>query len=34
MVTVRYGGRNGEPYELTISDEHIVVRTENRSILT
>lgn len=34
MVTVRYGGRNGEPYELAISDEHIVVRTENRSILT
>lgn len=34
MVTVRYGGRNGEPYELTISNEHIVVRTENRSILT
>lgn len=34
MVTVRYGGRNGEPYELIISDEHMVVRTENRSILT
>ncbi|WP_445633192.1 Peptidase S8 [Nostoc sp. DSM 114161] len=33
MVEVRYGGENGQRYELAISDEHIVVRTENRSPL-
>ncbi|MBC6430348.1 S8 family serine peptidase [Nostoc sp. HG1] len=33
MVQVRYGGQNGQQYELAISDEHIVVRTENRSAL-
>jgi subtilisin family serine protease len=33
MVQVRYGGQNGERYELEISDNHIVVRTENRSAL-
>ncbi|MFN6497271.1 MAG: S8 family serine peptidase [Nostoc sp. DedQUE01] len=33
MVQVRYGGENGQRYELAISDEHIVVRTENRSPL-
>ncbi|MBD2615393.1 S8 family serine peptidase [Nostoc punctiforme FACHB-252] len=33
MVEVRYGGQNGQRYELAISDEHIVVRTENRSSL-
>ncbi len=33
MVTVRYGGKNGEPYELAISDEHLVVRTCSRSPL-
>jgi subtilisin family serine protease len=34
MVTVRYGGKNGGQYELAISDEHIVVRTESHSALT
>jgi subtilisin family serine protease len=34
MVTVRYGGKNGIQYELAISDEHLVVRTCNRSVLT
>lgn len=33
MVQVRYGGQNGEQYELAISDSHIVVRTQNRSVL-
>ena len=33
MVTVRYGGKNGEPYELVISDDHLVVRTSSRSPL-
>ncbi|RCJ19879.1 peptidase S8 [Nostoc sp. ATCC 43529] len=33
MVEVRYGGQNGQRYELAISDEHVVVRTENRSPL-
>ena len=33
MVTVRYGGKNGRQYDLAISDEHIVVRTCNRSVL-
>ncbi|MBD2520279.1 S8 family serine peptidase [Nostoc sp. FACHB-973] len=33
MVQVRYGGENGQRYELAISDEHIVVRTENRNPL-
>ncbi|MEH2067939.1 MAG: S8 family serine peptidase [Nostoc sp.] len=33
MVQVRYGGENGQRYELAISDRHIVVRTENRSTL-
>ncbi len=33
MVQVRYGGENGQRYELAVSDEHIVVRTENRSPL-
>ncbi|WP_373529300.1 S8 family serine peptidase [Nostoc sp.] len=33
MVHVRYGGENGQQYELAISNEHIVVRTENRSAL-
>jgi len=33
MVQVRYGGQNGQQYELAISDEHVVVRTENRSAL-
>lgn len=33
MVQVRYGGQNGEQYELVISDNHIVVRTESRSAL-
>ncbi|BAY09297.1 S8 family serine peptidase [Calothrix sp. NIES-2098] len=33
MVQVRYGGKNGEQYELVISDRHIVVRTENRNLL-
>ncbi|MBX9255506.1 S8 family serine peptidase [Desmonostoc muscorum CCALA 125] len=33
MVQVRYGGENGQQYELAISDEHIVVRTENRNPL-
>ncbi|MEH1839704.1 MAG: S8 family serine peptidase [Nostoc sp.] len=31
MVQVRYGGQNGQQYELAISDEHVVVRTESRS---
>jgi subtilisin family serine protease/subtilisin-like proprotein convertase family protein len=34
MVTVCYGGKNGTQHELAISDEHIVVRTCNRSRLT
>ncbi|MEH2418172.1 S8 family serine peptidase [Nostoc sp.] len=33
MVQVRYGGQNGQQYELAISDEHVVVRTESRSAL-
>lgn len=33
MVHVRYGGENGQQYELAISNEHLVVRTENRSAL-
>lgn len=33
MVQVRYGGQNGEQYELVISDHHIVVRTETRNVL-
>jgi|GEM_PF-6338553 len=33
MVHVRYGGQNGEQYELAISENHIVVRTESRSSL-
>ena len=33
MVQVRYGGQNGQQYELAISDEHLVVRTESRSAL-
>ncbi|MBW4677288.1 MAG: S8 family serine peptidase [Desmonostoc geniculatum HA4340-LM1] len=33
MVQVHYGGENGQQYELAISDEHIVVRTENRNPL-
>lgn len=33
MVQVRYGGQNGQQYELAISDEHVVVRTESRSTL-
>lgn len=33
MVQFRYGGQNGQQYELAISDEHLVVRTENRSAL-
>ncbi|HIK03494.1 MAG TPA: S8 family serine peptidase [Trichormus sp. M33_DOE_039] len=33
MVQVRYGGQNGEQYELVISNDHIVVRTQNRSVL-
>lgn len=33
MVQVRYGGQNGEQYELVISNDHIVVRTQNRSLL-
>ncbi len=33
MVQVRYGGQNGQKYELAISNEHIVVRTESRSTL-
>ncbi|AUT00997.1 peptidase S8 [Nostoc sp. CENA543] len=33
MVQVRYGGQNGEQYELVISEDHIVVRTQNRSVL-
>ncbi|MGF2034113.1 MAG: S8 family serine peptidase [Nostoc sp. CmiVER01] len=31
MVQVRYGGQNGQQYELAISEEHVVVRTESRS---
>lgn len=34
MVTFRYGGKTGRPYELAISDEHIVVRTQSHSRLT
>jgi subtilisin family serine protease len=33
MVTVHYGGKNGEPYELVLSDNHLVVRTGRRSPL-
>ncbi|MEA5627218.1 S8 family serine peptidase [Nostoc sp. UHCC 0251] len=33
MVQVRYGGQNGQQYELVISNEHVVVRTESRSNL-
>jgi hypothetical protein len=33
MVQVRYGGQNGEQYELVISDDHIVVRTQSRNVL-
>ncbi|MGJ5631576.1 S8 family serine peptidase [Nostoc sp. CALU 1950] len=33
MVQVRYGGQNGQQYELAISNEHVVVRTESRSTL-
>ncbi|WP_392531590.1 S8 family serine peptidase [Nostoc sp. C117] len=33
MVQVRYGGENGQRYELTISSDHIVVRTEDRNAL-
>lgn len=33
MVTVRYGGKNGRNYELAISEEHIVVRTQSRTTL-
>lgn len=33
MVQFRYGGQNGQQYELAISDEHLVVRTESRSAL-
>ncbi|BCL38279.1 hypothetical protein NSMS1_47260 [Nostoc sp. MS1] len=33
MVQVRYSEQNGERYELEISDNHIVVRTESRSAL-
>jgi subtilisin family serine protease len=33
MVQVRYGGQNGQQYELVISDHHIVVRTETRNVL-
>ncbi len=33
MVHVCYGGENGQQYELVISNEHVVVRTENRSAL-
>ncbi len=34
MVTFRYGSSDSQPYELVISDEHIVVRTCNRTALT
>ncbi|MBF2076825.1 MAG: S8 family serine peptidase [Synechococcales cyanobacterium C42_A2020_086] len=30
MVTVQYGGQTGPRYELTISDNHVVVRTNSR----
>ena len=30
MVQVRYGGNNGAPYELEISTNHLVVRTQSR----
>jgi subtilisin family serine protease len=33
MVRVHYGGKQGLQYELAISDEHIVVRTNTRSPL-
>ncbi len=33
MVTVRYGGKNGGEYQLAISEEHIVVRTQSHSAL-
>ncbi|MEH2398766.1 S8 family serine peptidase [Nostoc sp.] len=33
MVQVRYGGQNGQQYELAISNEHVVVRTESRTTL-
>jgi subtilisin family serine protease len=33
MVQVRYGGQNGQRYELAISNDHIVVRTEDRNAL-
>jgi subtilisin family serine protease len=33
MVTVRYGGKNGQPYELVVSNNHIVVRTLDRNLL-
>jgi subtilisin family serine protease len=33
MVTVRYGGKNGGEYQLAISDEHIVVRTQSHGAL-
>jgi subtilisin family serine protease len=33
MVTFRYGDQNSQPYELVVSDEHIVVRTHSRNAL-
>lgn len=34
MVTFRYGDQNSAPYELTVSDEHLVVRTHSRNPLS
>jgi subtilisin family serine protease len=33
MLTYRYGGKNGQSHELTVSDEHVVVRTKSRGEL-
>ena len=30
MVQVRYGGKDAAPYDLDVSDNHLVVRTLNR----
>src|SRR5262249_28488464 len=30
MYTIRYGGKKGKRYSLTISDEHVAVRTRDR----
>jgi subtilisin family serine protease len=33
MVRVRYGGKTGQSYELSVSDEHVAVRTYSRKPL-